>query len=130
MRCVQENLGVSKDVASFVLPLGATINMDGTALYLGVCTLFIAQFYGIVLHPGDYITIVFTALLVSVGAAGVPGAAAIMLALVLQQIGLPTEGVALIIGIDRILDMARTCINVTGDACVSIVVAQSEDELK
>ena len=129
MRCVQENLGVSKDVASFVLPLGATINMDGTALYLGICTLFVAQFYGIVLHPGDYITIVITAILVSIGAAGVPGAAAIMLALVLQQIGLPTEGVALIIGIDRILDMARTCINVTGDACVSVVVAQSEDEL-
>ena len=129
MRCVQEHLGVSKNVASFVLPLGSTINMDGTALYLGVCTLFVSQFYGISVNTGEYLTVIITAILVSIGAAGVPGAAAIMLALVLQQIGLPAEGIALIIGIDRILDMARTCINVTGDACVSVVVAESEHEV-
>ncbi len=129
MRCVQEHLGVSKDVAGFVLPLGSTINMDGTALYLGVCTLFVSQFYGISMGAGEYLTVIITAILVSIGAAGIPGAAAIMLALVLQQIGLPAEGIALIIGIDRILDMIRTCTNVTGDACVSVIVAETENEL-
>ena len=129
MQCAQENLGVSKDVASFVLPVGSTINMDGTALYLGTATVFIAQFYGIPLSVGDYLTIAVTSIIVSIGAAGVPGAAAIMIALVLQQIRLPAEGVALIVGIDRILDMARSCLNVTGDACVSVVVAESEGEL-
>lgn len=129
MRCVQENLGVSKDVASFVLPLGATINMDGTALYQGVCALFVAQVYGVDLGLGQYIMIIITATLASIGTAGVPGAGLIMLTLVLQQVGLPLEGVALIAGIDRILDMARTCINVTGDSCVSAVVAETEHEL-
>ncbi|MCP4395984.1 MAG: dicarboxylate/amino acid:cation symporter [bacterium] len=129
MQCAQEHLGVSKDVASFVLPVGSTINMDGTALYLGIATVFIAQFYGIPLSAGDYLTIGVTAIIVSIGAAGVPGAAAIMIVLVLQHIRLPAEGVALIVGIDRILDMARSCLNVTGDACVSVVVAESEGEL-
>jgi Na+/H+-dicarboxylate symporter len=129
MRCAQENLGVSKDVASFVLPLGATVNMDGTALYQGVCALFVAQVYGITLSPGQYLTIILTATLASIGTAGVPGAGLIMLTLVLQQVGLPLEGVALIAGVDRILDMARTCINVTGDSCVAAVVAESEHEL-
>ena len=129
MRCAQDNLGVSKDVASFVLPVGSTINMDGTALYLGTATVFIAQFYGIPLGTGDYLTIAVTSIIVSIGVAGAPGAAAIMIALVLQQIRLPAEGVALIVGIDRILDMARSCLNVTGDACVSVVVAESEGEL-
>ena len=129
MRCVQENLGVSKDVASFVLPLGATINMDGTALYQGVCALFVAQVYGIALTFPQYIMIIITATLASIGTAGVPGAGLIMLTLVLQQVGLPLEGVALIAGVDRILDMARTCINVTGDSCVSTVVAYTEGEL-
>ncbi len=129
MRCVQENLGVSKDVASFVLPLGATINMDGTALYQGVCALFVAQVYGVELGLSQYLTIIITATLASVGTAGVPGAGLIMLTLVLQQVGLPLEGVALIAGIDRVLDMARTCINVTGDSCVTTVVAETEGEL-
>lgn len=129
MRCAQENLGVSNDVASFVLPLGATINMDGTALYQGVCALFVAQVYGIDLGPAQYITIIITATLASIGTAGVPGAGLIMLTLVLQQVGLPLEGVALIAGVDRILDMARTSINVTGDSCVAAVVAQTENEL-
>ncbi len=130
MRCVQENLGVSKDVASFVLPLGATINMDGTALYQGVCALFVAQVYGVSLTVPQYIMIIITATLASIGTAGVPGAGLIMLTLVLQQAGLPLEGVALIAGVDRVLDMARTCINVTGDSCVAAVVAQSENELE
>ena len=129
MRCAQENIGVSKDVAGFVLPLGATINMDGTALYQGVCALFVAQVYGMSLTPGQYITIIITATLASIGTAGVPGAGLIMLTLVLQQVGLPLEGVALIAGVDRVLDMARTCINVTGDSCVAAVVAESEHEL-
>ncbi|GAK60944.1 sodium:dicarboxylate symporter [Candidatus Vecturithrix granuli] len=129
MRCTQDNLGVSKDVASFVLPLGATVNMDGTALYQGVCALFVAQVYGIPLTFGQYIMIIITATLASIGTAGVPGAGLIMLTLVLQQVGLPLEGVALIAGVDRILDMARTCINVTGDSCVAVVVAESEHEL-
>ncbi len=129
MRCVQENLGVSKNVSSVVLPLGSTVNMDGTALYLGICTLFIAQFYSISLTLGDYFTIAITAILVSIGAAGIPGAAAMMLVMVLRQVNLPPEGIALIIGIDRILDMIRSSVNVTGDACVSLVVAESEHEV-
>ena len=129
MRCTQENLGVSKQVASFCLPLGATINMDGTALYQGVCALFIAQIYGIQLTFGQYITIILTATLASIGTAGVPGAGLIMLTLVLRSVGLPMEGVALIAGVDRILDMARTTVNITGDAACSTLVAKTEGEL-
>ncbi len=129
MTAVQENLGVSKGVASFVLPLGATINMDGTSLYQGVCALFIAQAFGVDLSMGDYVTIVLTATLASIGTAGVPGAGLIMLSLVLASVGLPLEGVAIIAGIDRILDMARTALNVTGDGAVAVLVARSEGEL-
>lgn len=129
MTAVQKNLGASKDVSSFVLPLGATINMDGTALYQGVCALFVAQAFGIDLAMGDYITIVLTATLASIGTAGVPGAGLIMLSLVLTSVGLPLEGVAIIAGIDRILNMARTALNVTGDSAVTVVVARSEGEL-
>jgi Na+/H+-dicarboxylate symporter len=124
-----ENLGVSEKVASFVLPLGATINMDGTALYQGVCALFIAQVYGIDLTMAQMGTIVLTATLASIGTAGVPGAGLIMLSLVLQAAGLPLEGVALIAGIDRILDMMRTCVNVVGDASAAVVVAATEKEI-
>jgi len=129
MSCAQENLGVSKSVSSFVLPLGATINMDGTALYQGVSALFVAQAYGIDLNFGSYITIILTSTLASIGTAGVPGAGLIMLSLVLSSVGLPLEGVAIIAGIDRVLDMARTAINVTGDAMVSLLIAKSENEL-
>jgi Na+/H+-dicarboxylate symporter len=129
MRCAEKNLGVSRDVASFVLPLGATINMDGTALYQGVCAIFVAQVYGIDLSAGQFIMIIITSTLASIGTAGVPGAGLIMLTLVLQQVGLPLEGIALIAGVDRLLDMARTCINVTGDSCVAALVAKSEGEL-
>jgi len=129
MMAVERNLGVSRSVSSFVLPLGATINMDGTALYQGVCAVFIAQAFGVDLSLGQYVTIILTATLASIGTAGVPGAGLIMLSLVLTSVGLPLEGVALIAGIDRILDMARTATNVAGDCAVSCVVARSEGEL-
>lgn len=129
MRAAEERLGVSKRVSSFVLPLGATINMDGTALYQGVCTLFIAQIYGIDLSFGQQLQVILAATLASVGTAGVPGAGLIMLTMVLQSVGLPLEGIALIAGVDRILDMMRTTINVTGDAAGAVIVAATEGEL-
>lgn len=125
----QHNMGVSKSISSFVLPLGATINMDGTALYQGVSALFVAQAFGVDLSFGQYVTIILTSTLASIGTAGVPGAGLIMLSLVLSSVGLPMEGVAIIAGIDRILDMARTTVNVTGDAAVAVIVAKSEGEL-
>lgn len=125
---VRENLGVSEGVSSFVLPLGATINMDGTALYQGVCALFVAQAFNIPLTLQMQIGIVVTATLASVGTAGVPGAGLIMLTLVLTSVGLPIEGIALVAGIDVILDAARTCLNVMGDTAVCAVVASSEGE--
>jgi Na+/H+-dicarboxylate symporter len=124
-----ENLGVSKPIASFVLPLGATINMDGTALYQGVCAMFVAQAFGVELGMEEYLVIILTSTLASIGTAGVPGAGLIMLTLVLTSVGLPIEGVAIIAGIDRILDMARTTVNVTGDAMTSVLIAKSENEL-
>lgn len=126
--CIK-NLGVSKPVASFVLPLGATINMDGTALYQGVCAMFVAQAFGIQLGMQEYMMIILTSTLASIGTAGVPGAGLIMLTLVLTSVGLPIEGVAIIVGIDRILDMARTTVNVTGDAMTSVLIAKNENEL-
>lgn len=129
IKCARENLGVSEKISSFVLPLGATINMDGTALYQGVCVLFIAQVYGVDLTIGQQATIILTATLGSIGTAGVPGAGLIMLSLVLQSVGLPFEGVALVAGIDRILDMARTSLNVIGDLSATVVVAATEKEI-
>lgn len=129
IRSVRENLGVSEKISSFVLPLGATINMDGTALYQGVCALFLAQVYGIELSAAQMVTIILTATLGSIGTAGVPGAGFIMLTLVLQSVGLPLEGLVLIAGIDRILDMARTSVNVIGDASCSVIIAATENEL-
>ena len=126
---VVNNLGVSKPVSRFVLPLGAPINMDGTALYQGVCAVFVAQAFGIDLTMADYGTIILTSTLASIGTAGVPGAGLIMLSLVLTSIGLPMEGIAIIAGIDRILDMARTTVNVTGDAMVSVLISKGENEL-
>lgn len=122
-------LGVSEQVAAFVLPLGATVNMDGTALYQGVATVFIAQVYGIELGLGGQLTIVLMATVASIGAAGVPGVGVITLAMVLEQLGLPLEGIALILGVDRILDMLRTATNVTGDASAAVVVAASEGQI-
>ncbi|MCW1719615.1 dicarboxylate/amino acid:cation symporter [Pseudoalteromonas sp. A3] len=129
IKCATQNLGVSRTVSSFVLPVGATINMDGTALYQGVLALFIAQAFGIDLTTTDYLTITATATLASVGTAGVPGAGLIMLSLVLTTVGLPLEGIAIVAGIDRILDMARTTINVTGDLMVTLLIGKSEGEL-
>lgn len=130
LRTVQEELGVDTKVASFTIPLGATINMDGTAIMQGVATVFIAQAYNIDVGITGYLIVVLTATLASIGAAGVPGVGMITLAMVLQQAGLPIEeGIALIIGVDRLLDMVRTAVNVTGDAAVSTVVANSENLL-
>lgn len=126
MKNVQEKLGVSREVTSFVLPLGATINMDGTSVYMGVCSLFIANVFGIDLSFGQMAMIVLTGTLASIGTAGVPGAGLIMLAMVLQSVGLPLEGLALVAGIDRVLDMFRTCLNITGDAAVACVINESE----
>ncbi|MBZ5489080.1 dicarboxylate/amino acid:cation symporter [Halomonas aquamarina] len=129
IRCAQQNLGVSEGVSGFVLPVGATINMDGTALYQGVVVLFIAQMLGIELTLVDYGMIVATGTLASIGTAGVPGAGLIMLSIVMAQIGLPLEAIAVIAGIDRILDMARTSVNVAGDIMVTTLVGKSEGEL-
>lgn len=126
MKNCEEKLGADKSIASFVLPLGATINMDGTAIYQGVCAIFIANVYGIDLTMGQMIMIVISGTLASIGTAGVPGAGVIMLALVLQTVGLPMEGIALVAGIDRVLDMVRTCLNITGDAAVTVAVSQTE----
>ena len=128
-RC-EEELGVSEEVSSFVLPLGATINMDGTALYQAVAAVFIAQTLGMDLAIGAQLTIVLTAVLASIGTAAVPGAGVIMLVIILEAISVPSAGIALILGVDRILDMLRTVTNVTGDASVAVAVASSEGELK
>ncbi len=125
MECT-EDLGVEREISSFVLPLGATINMDGTAIYQGVCAIFIASCYGIHLTLPQMVTIVLTATLASIGTAGVPGAGMIMLAMVLTSVGLPVEGIALVAGVDRIFDMGRTTVNITGDACCSVVVNNLE----
>lgn len=126
LRTVQQRLGVSNSVASFTVPLGATINMDGTAIMQGVATVFIAQAYNINLGLDGYLTVVLTATLASIGTAAVPGVGLVMLVMVLNQVGLPVEGIGLIIGVDRLLDMMRTATNVTGDAMVTTVVANSE----
>ncbi len=126
LETVEHRLGVKNEVASFTVPLGATINMDGTAIMQGVATVFIAQAYGIDISMTGYLMVVLTATLASIGTAGVPGVGLITLALVLQQVGLPVEGIALIIGVDRLLDMMRTAVNVSGDAAIATVVAKSE----
>ena len=125
MECV-EKLGASREVSSFVLPLGATINMDGTAIYQGVCSIFIASCFGITLTFPQMLTIVLTATLASIGTAGVPGAGMVMLAMVLSSVGLPVEGIALVAGVDRIFDMGRTTVNITGDASCAIIVSAME----
>ena len=125
---VQNKLGVHEDVSAFTIPLGATINMDCTSIMQGVATVFIAQVYGIELGLTAYLTVIITATLASIGTAGVPGVGLIMLSMVLTQVGLPVEGIGLIIGIDRILDMTRTAVNITGDAVCTLIVAKSENE--
>jgi Na+/H+-dicarboxylate symporter len=129
METAIKKLGVRRSVASFTVPLGSTINMDGTAIMQGVATVFIAQVYAVDLTLSDYMMVILTATLASIGTAGVPGVGLIMLAMVLQQVNLPVEGIALIIGVDRLLDMTRTAVNVTGDCMVACIVAKSENEL-
>ena len=127
MEC-SEKLGARREVSSFVLPLGATINMDGTAIYQGVCAVFIATCFGIELSIGQMLTIVLTATLASIGTAGVPGAGMVMLAMVLQSVNIPVEGIALVAGIDRLFDMGRTVVNITGDAACAVIVSHMEDK--
>lgn len=129
MRTVEHDLGVDNKISSFSVPLGATINMDGTAIMQGVATIFIAQVYNIDIGAAGYLMVILTATLASIGTAGVPSVGLIMLAMVLQSVGLPVEGIALIIGVDRLLDMVRTAVNVTGDAAVSVIVGNSEKML-
>lgn len=129
LQVVEQRLGVNNATAAFTVPLGATINMDGTAIMQGVATVFIANVYGIDLAITDYLTVVGMSILASIGTAGVPGVGLIMLAMVFNQVGLPVEGIALILGVDRILDMMRTVVNVTGDATVTCIVARSEQTL-
>ena len=126
METATHRFGVSNRVASFTIPLGSTINMDGTAIMQGIATVFISQAFSIDLTINDYLMVIFTATLASIGTAGVPGVGMIMLAMVLQQVGLPVEGIALVMGVDRLLDMVRTAVNVTGDSAVTCIVAKSE----
>ena len=126
MRVVNEKIGVSKTSTSFVLPLGASINMDGTAIYLGICALFFSQAYGIPIDAHHYFILILTATLGSIGAAGIPGGSLIMMGMVLTSVGLPLEGIALIAGVDRILDMLRTTVNITGDSVITMLVDKSE----
>ncbi|MCB8995525.1 MAG: dicarboxylate/amino acid:cation symporter [Bacteroidales bacterium] len=128
MQAVEENGGVSNKISSFTLPLGATVNMNGTALYECIAAIFIAQAYGIDLSFGQQVIVVFTALLASVGAAGIPMAGLVMITVILSAVGLPLEGVGLILSVDRILDMFRTAINVWGDTCGAVIIAKSEGE--
>ncbi len=129
METLQTKMGVSKNSASFVLPLGASINMDGTAIYLGICALFFAQAMGVELHAHEYVMIILTSTIASIGAAGIPGGSLIMMGMVLTSVGLPLEGIALIAGVDRILDMIRTTINITGDSAITLIIDSTEGTL-
>ena len=125
---LDKKIGASKKISSFTIPLGATINMDGTSIMQGVAVIFIAQVYGMELTPAQLLTVIATAMIASIGTAGIPSVGLIMLAMVLTSVGLPTEGIALIMGIDRILDMLRTAVNITGDAvCTTIVSSQNKE---
>jgi Na+/H+-dicarboxylate symporter len=123
---LREKIGVSKQTASFILPLGASMNMDATAIYLGICAVFFAQIAGITLSMNDYMIIILTSTIGSIGAAGLPGGGMIMMGMVLSSVGLPLEGMALLVGIDRFLDMLRTTINMTGDCAVTVLVDKME----
>lgn len=129
MRELQDKLGVSMPTSNFMMPLGASINMDGTAIYLGICAVFFAQMYGITLDTNDYLTLVLTCTLGSIGAAGIPSGSIIFMGMVLSSVGIPMEGVALILGVDRILDMFRTTVNITGDAAITLIIDSVEGEL-
>ena len=130
MRTVTERMGVDNSVASFTVPFGATINMDGTAIMQGVATVFIANVYNVDLGISGYLTVILMSVLASIGTAGVPGVGLIMLSMVFAQVGLPVEGIGLILGVDRLMDMIRTAVNISGDAVVTVVIANSEDKLE
>ncbi len=127
--CVEENCGVDSEISSFVLPIGATINMDGTAIMQGAAVVFIAQAVGVDLTAADYLSVILTATLASIGTAGVPGSGVVMLSMVITQVGLPIEAIGVIMGVDRLVDMFRTTVNITGDAICSLVIADSEEAL-
>ena len=129
MRELQDKMGVSLPTSNFMMPLGASINMDGTAIYLGICAVFFAQMYGVQLDMHDYLTLVLTCTLGSIGAAGIPSGSIIFMGMVLSSVGIPMEGVALILGVDRILDMFRTTVNITGDAAITLIIDSVEGEL-
>jgi Na+/H+-dicarboxylate symporter len=129
LQVVEKRLGVDNSTAAFTIPLGATINMDGTAIMQGVATVFIANVYHIDLGMGQYLTVIGMSILASIGTAGVPGVGLIMLAMVFNQVGLPVEGIGLILGVDRLLDMVRTAVNITGDATVTCIVARGENQI-
>jgi Na+/H+-dicarboxylate symporter len=128
MECVQDNARVSKRTSSFVLPLGATVNMDGTALYECVAAMFIAQAYGLELSFATQFTVVLVALLTSIGVAGIPAASLVAITIILATVGLPAEGIGLILAVDRILDMFRTSVNVFSDSCGAVIIARTEGE--
>lgn len=129
MRELQDKMGVSMSSSNFMMPLGASINMDGTAIYLGICSVFFAQMYGIDLNTTDYLTLMLTCTLGSIGAAGIPSGSIIFMGMVLTSVGIPMEGIAIILGIDRILDMFRTTVNITGDAAITLIVDKTEGQL-
>jgi Na+/H+-dicarboxylate symporter len=129
MNQLQERMGVSKTNSNFLMPLGVCINMDGTAIYLGICSLFFAQSYGIELNFYNYLMLILTCTLGSIGAAGIPSGSIIFMSMVLGSIGIPSEGIAVILGIDRILDMVRTTINITGDSAITLIVDKTEGGL-
>ncbi|MFO0109632.1 MAG: dicarboxylate/amino acid:cation symporter, partial [Alphaproteobacteria bacterium] len=129
MREVQTKLGVSEQSAHFLLPLGACINMDGTAIYLGICALFFAQLFGVELQLADYAVLLLTCTLGSIGAAGIPSGSIIFMGMVLHSVGLPIEGIGLLLGVDRVLDMVRTTINITGDCAITMIVDHTEGTL-
>jgi Na+/H+-dicarboxylate symporter len=129
IKCVTENLGVPRTISSFMLSVGASINMDGTALYQGVAAVFLAQFYGMDLNFGQQLMIVLTATLASLGTTGIPGAGVIMMAIVLRSVGVPLQGIGIILGVDRLLDMCRTVVNITGDSVCTMVIAATEGQL-
>jgi Na+/H+-dicarboxylate symporter len=129
MQCCRERLGVSDEITSFVCPLGATVNMDGTALYQAISAVFLAHLFGVELSLSQQVTIVITSTLAAIGTPGIPGAGLVLLVVVLQSIGVPAEGIAIIAGVDRILNMCRTAVNVTGDALAACIVGSSEGQV-
>ena len=129
MHHVENKLGVSKQTTNFMMPLGASMNMDGTAIYLGICAVFFAQIFGVHLAVHDYVVLMFTCTLGSIGAAGIPSGSIIFMGMVLHSVGLPLEGIGILLGIDRLLDMVRTTVNITGDAAITLIVDSTEGTL-